>query len=203
MNSSTPPPRIPIIEFQGFLRHATIRPETSGRSADPEARNHPEVDMGRDRVMREESRPLSLWILALWAGMLALAGWTEGGLFRPTEFEVSGAGLAIKGDPYGRTIPLSELQLARARVIDLHQEPEFRPWLKVNGIGLPSYRSGWHRLKDRGKALVFVSRANRAVYLPTTRGDAILLTPDQPDALLDALRNPGTSLHVFALPDGH
>ena len=114
-----------------------------------------------------EVKPMSRWALAFWVGMSASGGWTQGGLFRPTEFEVSAAGLTIKGDPYRRPIPRADLLLDRARVIDLDQEPAYRPWLKLNGIGLPAYRSGWHRLRDHEQALVFLSRSNRAVYLPT------------------------------------
>ncbi len=45
--------------------------------------------MGRNRVGRQESQSMSRWALAFWVAMLAIGGWTPGGLFRPTEVEVS------------------------------------------------------------------------------------------------------------------
>ena len=95
---------------------------------------------------------------------------THGGQFQPTEFQVSSRGLVIQGDPYGRSLPMVELQREGASVVDLEQEPRMRPWLKLNGIGIPGYRSGWHRLKGRETVLVFLSRSRRVVYIPTTRG---------------------------------
>jgi hypothetical protein len=131
--------------------------------------------------------------------LLIMAGVTQGGLFRPTEFEVSAGGLVIKGDPYGRTIPMANLQLQGARVVDLEQEPRIQPWLKLNGIGLPAYHSGWYRLRDRETALVFLSRSSRAVYLPTTRGHAVLIGADRPDEFLAALLRPGAEVHMFKM----
>ena len=128
-----------------------------------------------------------------------MAGLTQGGLFRPTEFEVSASGLVIKGDPYGRALAMADLQLEGARIVDLEQEPEMRPWLKLNGIGLPGYHSGWHRLRGRETALVFLSRSSRAVYLPTTRGHAVLIGADRPEEFLAAILRPGTEVHVFKL----
>jgi hypothetical protein len=57
--------------------------------------------MGGNRVRRQEIQPMSRWALAFWVALLVMGNWTQGGLFRPTEFEVSDA--------------------ARAR--DLHRDP--------------------------------------------------------------------------------
>lgn len=159
--------------------------------------------MGRDRLTHREVLPMGRLALAFWIAMLAVAGSTRGGLFRPTEFRTSAAGLAITGDPYGRSIPRTELRLDLARVIDLDREPAFRPWIKLNGIGLPHHRSGWHRLHNHEKALVFLSGSRRAVLLPTTRGYTVLISPDDPERFLDNLRNPSPSGRVFELAPGH
>ncbi len=47
--------------------------------------------MGRNRVRRQESPSMSRWALAFWVAMLAMGGWTQGGLFRPTELEAAAA----------------------------------------------------------------------------------------------------------------
>ncbi|MGP0064294.1 MAG: PH domain-containing protein [Isosphaeraceae bacterium] len=131
--------------------------------------------------------------------LLIMAGVTQGGLFRPTEFEVSATGVVIKSDPYGRSIPMSKLQVRESRVVDLDQEPQMRPGLKINGIGLPNYHSGWHRLRCRETALVFLARSSRAVYIPTSAGHAILIGAERPDEFLAALRQPGTRVHRFRM----
>ncbi len=119
-------------------------------------------------------------------------------LFHP-RFEVFPEGLRIKGDLYGRTIPFSALQLPLARIVDLDQERELRPWLKVNGVGLPSYRSGWFRLKDRERALLFLTDRHRAVYIPTNLGYSLLISPDQPVEFLAALQRPPANGQAFSI----
>ena len=74
-----------------------------------------------------------------------------------------------------------------------------RPWLKLNGIGLPGYHSGWHRLRCRRTALVFLSRSSRAVYVPTKRGHAVLIGVDRPDEFLAGFLRPGTEIHTFKM----
>jgi hypothetical protein len=48
---------------------------------------------------------------------------------------------------YRQRLALSQLQLDRARVIELGEHPELRPWLKSNGFALPGFRSGWFRTR--------------------------------------------------------
>jgi Bacterial PH domain len=95
--------------------------------------------------------------------------------------------LRIKGDPYGRIVPFAEMQVGQTRIIDLEQEPKYRPWLKINGIGLPNYRSGWHRLENREKALVFLRPGNLAVYVPMSKGYALVVSPENPAEFMAAL----------------
>ena len=145
--------------------------------------------MSRSNPARRGSALLRAGILLA----LITSGWPaegRGGHLGAVQFEVSAQGVRITGDLYGRFLPTGTLQVGLARVVDLDQEPGYRPWIKTNGIGLPWYRSGWHRLKDREQALVFLTRANVAVYVPTTQGFALLITPDRPAELLAALQHP-------------
>lgn len=106
------------------------------------------------------------------------------------QMEISSQGLCIKGIVFRKTIPTSDLQVSLARIVDLDQELGLRPWIKLYGIGLPSFRSGWYLLKDREKALVLVTGSPRAVYIPTSRGYALLLSPDRPEEFLATLQSP-------------
>jgi hypothetical protein len=106
---------------------------------------------------------------------------------RATRFEVSDDGLRIRGDLFGRLIPRSSLLVKIAEIVDLTRDQTHRPWLRTMGVGLPGYYSGWFRLHDRGKALLFLTDRSRAVYMPTTDGYALLISPADPERFLSAL----------------
>jgi len=103
-------------------------------------------------------------------------------------FEVSPEGLHIRGELYGRRIPAGELMLDQARAADLRTDTARRLARRTNGVGLPGYRSGWFRLANGEKALVFVTDQSRVVYLPTRQGYAVLLSVERPEEFLNRLR---------------
>ena len=126
---------------------------------------------------------ISLLFIGLSALMLLL-GWgiTRGG------FEISTEGLRLRGAVYGRMIPSSSLELGAARRIDFRVEPDLRPRLRTNGIGLPGYLAGWVKLRNGEKALTFMSDRSYVVYIPTTEGYSLLLSVAEPDRFLSRLR---------------
>lgn len=138
--------------------------------------------------------PASGRALAFLAGMGAmLLGLT--GLFAyfgyaslTARFEISEERLRIRSAIYGRTIPIRELLPENARIVDLQTDREFRPTMRTNGIGIPGYRAGWFRVRQ-GKALLFITDPTRAVYLPTRMGYSLLLSVQDPEGFLQALRN--------------
>jgi hypothetical protein len=107
---------------------------------------------------------------------------------RAPSFEVTPEGLRIQGSLYGRLIPASELNLDQARIVDLSATPELRPKWRTNGIGLPGYQAGWFRLNNKEKALLFLNRS-RALYIPTKSGYSLLISPEDPEGLITALRS--------------
>lgn len=56
------------------------------------------------------------------------------------------------------------------------------------GTGLPGYQAGWFRLTNGERALLYLTDRRRAVYVPTTAGYSVLLSPAEPDAFVSALR---------------
>lgn len=56
------------------------------------------------------------------------------------------------------------------------------------GTGLPGYQSGWFRLANGERALLYLTDRSKAVHVPTTLGYSLLLSPDDPDAFLSALK---------------
>ena len=108
-----------------------------------------------------------------------------------SRFEVSAEGLRVRGDLYGRTIPSAELRVAEARRVDLAREDGLRPKWRMMGTGLPGYQSGWFKLRNGEKALLYLTDRSKAVYVPTTRGYSLLLSPVDADGFLAALKDPG------------
>lgn len=103
-------------------------------------------------------------------------------------FELSPEGLHIRGELYGRRIPAGELLADQAIAVDLRTDTDRRLVRRTNGIGLPGYRSGWFRLANGEKALVFVTDQSRVVYIPTRQGYPVLLSVERPQEFLYRLR---------------
>lgn len=107
---------------------------------------------------------------------------------RTATFEISDEALTIRGDWYGRRIPRADLRVTEARKADFAREPQLRPGLRVFGSGFPGYSSGWFTLAGR-RGLVYLTRREKAVYIPTHQKFDLLLSPDSPDEMLQALRS--------------
>lgn len=116
--------------------------------------------------------------------LLGYFGWSS----QNVTYEVTPEGLRIRGDIYGRLVPLSSLDMERARLMDLTREPEYRPKWRTNGTGLPGYAAGWFRLANRQKCLAFLTDQRRVVYLPTREGYSLLLTCADGERLLHVLK---------------
>jgi hypothetical protein len=107
---------------------------------------------------------------------------------------LSADSLEVKTSFYSRIVPLSELRLDEARVIDLDERTEFKPGVKTNGYSVPGFHSGHFRLRNREKAFVAIAGERRALWLPSSHNSpGLLLQPQQPDALLNQLRELATN----------
>lgn|SRR5262249_39144045 len=107
---------------------------------------------------------------------------------RNVRFQISRQGLRIQGDIYGRMVPAGSLISVESKQIDLRKDTSYRPRLRTNGIGLPGYQSGWFRLHNGEKALLFLTDASRVVYIPTRNGYSLLLSVDNPELFVQAIR---------------
>lgn len=129
---------------------------------------------------------LGLILLTLLAPAILLLATSLGSV--RSRFEVSDAGLRLRGDLYGRFIPADAIRGSEVRVVDLTIERPFAPAIRTMGTGLPGYRSGWFRLRNGEKALLYLTDGRHAVYVPTTRGYSVLLSPRDPERLVSRLR---------------
>lgn len=85
-------------------------------------------------------------------------------------------------------IAVAEIDLDGARIVDLREHTDLKPMLQVMGTGLPGYAAGHFRLRNRNKAFVLLTDRTRVLMLPEKSGSKLLLSLQQPQALLDALR---------------
>jgi len=94
--------------------------------------------------------------------------------------------LAVLSTFYRRRVPLASLALDKARIVDLAEHRQFKPGMKTNGYAMPGFQSGHYRMGGH-KAFCLITDASRVLYLPLRDGNVLLLSPESPRALLDAL----------------
>lgn len=100
---------------------------------------------------------------------------------------LDGAVLDVRATFYRRRIPLAEIDLGRARVIDLRERPELRPWLKTNGFAMPGLAAGNFRDRQKNRLFCLVT-APRVLSLPLHDGCWVLVSFERPAAALEHLR---------------
>jgi hypothetical protein len=121
---------------------------------------------------------LALMILFLWIAFSS----------RTIQFEIRPEGLRLRGDLWGRLVPAAALKPDAARRVNLQTERELQPKWRTMGSAVGNYRTGWFRLRNGGKALLYLTDATNAVLVPTTENYVILLSVAEPDRFLARLR---------------
>ena len=126
---------------------------------------------------------------------LALALLPGGTMLAPyfVRFTIDAQSLKIRGDLWGRTIPLAQLRIREARALDWSRDSAFRPVRRSGGSSLPGYMGGWWNLANGSRALLFVTDRSRVVMIPAADGYLVLLTPDDPGRFLTVLAQAVTS----------
>lgn len=102
--------------------------------------------------------------------------------------ELDARQLRVKAAMFNHRVDASELDMARARIVDLDERTELKPILKAFGMALPGFQAGWFLLRDRSRAFCLLTTRRRVLWLPTRTGKSLMLSLERPDALLDALR---------------
>ena len=74
-----------------------------------------------------------------------------------------------------------------ARRVDFAQAPELLPGRKTMGTSFSGYQAGWFRLRNGDRALLYLTDRQKAVYVPTTEGYGVLLSPSEPEKFLSVL----------------
>ena len=108
--------------------------------------------------------------------------------YRKPAFAVTRDGLRISNSFFTRIIPAAELRGSDAIMIDFAQFPMFSPKWRLAGYHFPRRQSGWYVLKNGERALLFLTRHDQIIYIPTNKGYSILLSPDNPAQFLALVR---------------
>lgn len=132
-----------------------------------------------------------LWFLAvvclLLAAVLAALAYTAYAS-RNSRVEVTADNIKLVGDFWGREIPFSQLEVSDARILNLTGNSKYSPKRRTFGTGLPGYASGWFRLRNGEKALVYLTKRRDVAYVPTSDGYSLLLSVEEPEKFIKTLQ---------------
>ena len=103
--------------------------------------------------------------------------------------ELNSNQLRLVGDLWARTIPMDVIDVSETRILDLDRQSDYSPTRRTFGTGLPGYASGWFRLRSGEKALVYLTRREQVVYMPTSKGYALLLSVEEPQRFVETLNS--------------
>jgi len=135
--------------------------------------------------------PKSLWFLAIICVILAVVlmalAYTAYSS-RNARIEMENDRIRLVGDFWGREIPLNRLNVSGARILDLYKNSEYSPKRRTFGTGLPGYASGWFRLRNGEKALVYLTKRRDVVFVPTSDGYSLLLSVEEPERFIETLK---------------
>lgn len=128
-----------------------------------------------------------LLVVAVTLAIAGFYGWIAWSINR-SSVEVEGGALQLHVPMYGRSIPVSSLDLSSAAIVEVKKGSPYRPTGRTNGIGLPGFAVGWFKLNDGSKALLAITDRSRVVRIPTGEGYSLLVSVADPEGLLARLR---------------
>lgn len=133
------------------------------------------------------ANPVPWWLVKLFGTALLPAGLLVALAHR--EIHLEGDTLVVSaGLFFFRKVPVRDLALDQARVLDLDEHTGFKPLLALAGFSFPWFRAGHYLLRNRSRAFCLLTHRKRVLVLPHRDGKTLLLSPEHPQALVDALR---------------
>lgn len=126
-------------------------------------------------------------ISALLLAMILLFSWVAWST-QHSRVEIAPEGLRLVGDLWGRHIPGAALNIEQARPVNLDEERSLRPVSRRMGTGLGGFASGWFRLANGDKALIYLTDRRRVALVPTTRGYVVMVSVEDPERFVRVLR---------------
>lgn len=95
-------------------------------------------------------------------------------------------GLEVGSGVYRVVVPYEKIVVHGVRGASRANEIPQLKW-RTNGIGLPGFALGWFR-STKGRVFAVVADSRSAVYIPTTMGYDVMLTPKHEESFLVEVR---------------
>ncbi len=134
-------------------------------------------------LLSRKISPTLIAIVSVVGGVMFAASLTV--LLR-NDISLTGQSLSVQAGFYRRSVDKVDIVWTDARLIDAAAVPELTPRVRTNGIDLPGYQAGWFILKNGTRAFLLVTGKTR-LYLPTAKGDALVLSVEPQSPLFQAL----------------
>lgn len=125
------------------------------------------------------------WLAAI---VIVLAGAFIVWSVRRRRVVLDGETLIVEAAMHTARVPVADLDVAAARIVDLTGHATLRPGMKTFGTAMPGFHAGHFRLRDRSRAFLMVTERTKVLALPQRSGRMLLLSLERPQALLDALQ---------------
>ena len=110
-----------------------------------------------------------LGLLPVFIVFLIILGLLIGIIFsiKNTSITIKDNEIIVRSFIYGRKISLDDVLVNEIQAINLKQNTEYNISIRTNGIGLPNFYSGWMRLNNGKRALVFLTNRENVLMIPT------------------------------------
>jgi len=122
----------------------------------------------------------------------------------PDSYTLTPGALAIHDRFYPVTLLADNVDVSQIRIVDLTQEPEWRPVARTNGFANSHYQSGWFRVAGQKQVRLYRAGGQRLVLLPPKAGSpAVLYQPEDPDAFLAKIQGAWNTVIEISPPPSH
>lgn len=131
--------------------------------------------------------------------MLLVMGWITFTCLRYRDATLREDHLVLRATMFRKKVPYTSIRPSTLRVADTREHPEYRPWLKTGGVGLPGLLAGHFRLQGWKKAFVLVT-AHKVVVFQLTDDSWVVFSAESPQRVLESLRErlPGAAAEAAA-----
>ena len=121
---------------------------------------------------------MSLGVIGLMVGVISAS--------KNTSISIKDNEVIINSFMYGRKIPIENILVDEIQRINLN-DPEYNIRTKRNGIDLPYFKSGWVRLRNQKKALVYITDTENVLLMPT-KDYIVLFSMERIDEFINELK---------------
>ncbi len=109
---------------------------------------------------------------------------------RRRRIQIDGGQLRVAATFYTWKHAIADLDLEHSRVLSLDEHTHLRPMIKTNGYSLPGFHAGHFRSKQWQKLFCLVTNPSVLLIPLKHRNGALLLSPEHPRQLQNALLEP-------------